>query len=137
MNCRFGLGPHAPECRPGRWGGSFCAYSRVLASRGRNYEVPPVFVDFDEAGNIGIRALQVAITSLIGAVCNVHCPELLVAMVCIIFKAQVHHPVVIADRSLALHAQLDGIRDGPCGQVASFSLYSTKHMTIDEGGMVA
>ena len=97
----------------------------------------PVFVDVERVtGNIGVPAIEAAITERTKAVMPVHYLGLPCDMDAITALAETRGIAVIEDCALALGADYGGRHPGAIGAAGCFSFYPAKHITTMEGGML-
>lgn len=97
----------------------------------------PIFADIDrETLNIDPASLEEKITERTKAVVVVHLAGMPAEMDQIQKIADRHGIKVVEDVAQALGAEYRGRKTGTFGQVSTFSLYATKHITSGEGGAV-
>jgi len=95
----------------------------------------PVIVDVDkDTHNIGISAIERAITAKTRAIIPVHFAGQPCKMDEIMELARCHDLYVIEDAAHALPAQYKGKTVGTIGDITCFSFYATKTLSTGEGG---
>ncbi|MDR1398081.1 MAG: DegT/DnrJ/EryC1/StrS family aminotransferase [Desulfarculales bacterium] len=97
----------------------------------------PVFVDSDpETWNMNPSLLEAKITPLTRAIMPVHIFGNPCAMREIAAIADRHRLALVEDAAEAHGAELEGIKTGAWSQLAAFSFFANKNITMGEGGIV-
>ncbi len=97
----------------------------------------PVFADIElETYNIDPRSVEEVITRRTRAIIAVHLFGHMANMRRLKRLAEEENLLLVEDAAQAHGASLDGVKAGAWGDVAAFSFYATKNMTMGEGGAV-
>ncbi|HEX8551158.1 MAG TPA: DegT/DnrJ/EryC1/StrS family aminotransferase [Abditibacteriaceae bacterium] len=114
---------------------SFIATAEVVSLLGAT----PVFVDIDpQTFNIDPNLIEAAITPRTKAIIPVHLFGLPAPMAEITAIAQKHGLKVLEDSAQGWGADIDGIKCGALGDVASFSFFPSKNLgACGEGGLIS
>ncbi len=98
----------------------------------------PLVLDVDETYTMDPNQLEDVLKSFdIAAVIPVHLFGNMADMPAIIELAQKYGAVVLEDAAQAHGAELEGKKAGAWGNLAAFSFYATKNVSMGEGGAVA
>ncbi len=98
----------------------------------------PIVLDVDETYTLDINQLEEALKRYdVAAVLPVHLFGNMADMPAINELAQKYGAVVIEDAAQAHGAHLEGKKAGAWGNLAAFSFYATKNVSMGEGGAVA